>query len=276
MSDTPDTQLDSGSVLSYSLLVPGERDEHRSRFTVLGYDRRLPQEVGSVDPLAQLVTQLSDTHLWTHGRHGTHKASGTMCTMRTTCSLPNCDRPEHARKFCSSHYIKLLGTPALPLRPRATKESRVRENTGEADPVTGCQAWLGNINVSGYGTFSLGRGNQFYAHRAAWELANGRPVPEGMQIDHECHNRDLTCAGRTECLHRRCVNPAHLAAVTNQENSRRSALTPTTINRAKTHCPRNHPYDLVNTYWRPRGGRVCRACARQIRQERKAQRGAAA
>jgi hypothetical protein len=39
-------------------------------------------------------------------------------------------------------------------------------------------------------------------------------------------------------------------------------------NAAKTHCPQGHPYDEVNTYLMPRGGRSCKQCARE-RQARK-------
>lgn len=53
--------------------------------------------------------------------------------------------------------------------------------------------------------------------------------------------------------------------VTRGENSRRGAgNNPTVIvNRAKTHCPRNHPYTPENTYTPPTGGRYCRICGRE-------------
>lgn len=38
---------------------------------------------------------------------------------------------------------------------------------------------------------------------------------------------------------------------------------PTIANKSKTHCPRGHPYDAVNTYLTPRTGlRHCRECKR--------------
>ena len=38
-------------------------------------------------------------------------------------------------------------------------------------------------------------------------------------------------------------------------------------NQAKTHCPRGHAYDQDDTYRRPSGGRICRACRSLRRQE---------
>jgi hypothetical protein len=112
----------------------------------------------------------------------------------------------------------------------------------------GCWEWLGYRNPDGYGE-SGGRG----VHRRAYEEAVGA-IPDGMEIDHLCHNRA-------------CVNPAHLEVVTHAENMRRSA--PAT----KTHCVNGHPYDEANTYWhpydeantywRPSGRRDCRACIRE-------------
>ena len=34
------------------------------------------------------------------------------------------------------------------------------------------------------------------------------------------------------------------------------------MNASKVHCPRQHPYDEVNTYVNPAGKRECRACHR--------------
>lgn len=42
----------------------------------------------------------------------------------------------------------------------------------------------------------------------------------------------------------------------------------------RTHCPKGHPYDETNTYWRKRagGGRACRACRREGMNRRNADR----
>ena len=107
---------------------------------------------------------------------------------------------------------------------------------------SGCWIWNCGLDTWGYGQFYNGETN-CGAHRYAWLVAVG-PVPKGMVLDH------------VVCENRACVNPDHLAVVTNDENVRRSP------NYAgnRTSCPKGHEYDAENTYKRPNGGRGCRRC----------------
>jgi len=102
----------------------------------------------------------------------------------------------------------------------------------------------------GYGKFSLDC-HDLGAHRLAYQWLIGA-VPEGLYLDHLCHNRA-------------CVNVAHLEPVTPRENSLRGA-TLGAINLAKTHCPQGHPYDEINTYVF-RNERRCRACRSVARKQ---------
>jgi len=69
-----------------------------------------------------------------------------------------------------------------------------------------CWPWLGaSKNAKGYGN---ARGTT--AHRFAFQLAGGK-IPKGYEVDHLCRNPA-------------CCNPAHLEAVTPQENKRRASL----------------------------------------------------
>lgn len=125
-------------------------------------------------------------------------------------------------------------------------------------PDEGCECilWRGAKNPKGYGLIREGaRGSRMLrVHRVAWELQVG-PIPDGLQIDH------VKARG---CRHRNCVNLAHLEPVTLRENIRRGDVGKWRL--AITHCPRNHPYDEVNTYVPPRrNARMCRECDR-IRQ----------
>lgn len=120
----------------------------------------------------------------------------------------------------------------------------------------GCWEFTGYIHPNGYG--QLGR--NVGAHRIAWEVANGRPVPSGLVVDHTCHNAVPDCLDNQDCPHRRCVNPAHLEAVTSATNIMRGhGFGP--ANDAKTHCDHGHEFTPDNIYYRPdRYGRICRTC----------------
>lgn len=122
--------------------------------------------------------------------------------------------------------------------------------------VDGCWHWTGALNQWGYGYFQH-NGKRHLAHRAAYEATYG-PIPEGRQIDHTCHD-PRTCPPGTACPHRRCVNPAHMEAVTPRENTLRGGSMAAEHAR-RTHCPSGHEYTPENTYlWRGRQ-RYCRIC----------------
>jgi hypothetical protein len=146
-------------------------------------------------------------------------------------------------------------------------DTRLPERFWEKVVVTeqGCWQWRGT-RTKGYGRYHAGprRGvGMARAHRYAYIALVG-PIGDGMTLDHECHTRDSNCPGGLSCLHRRCVNPAHLRPMTNTENQRRSPNTLASRSAARTHCPRGHAYDEANTY-RDGGKRRCRTCLRMRR-----------
>lgn len=69
-----------------------------------------------------------------------------------------------------------------------------------------CWNWTAHKDCHGYGRFGLGSrvAGVGMAHRFSWELENG-PVPEGLDLDHICHNHA-------------CVRPSHLRAVDRKRN----------------------------------------------------------
>lgn len=131
----------------------------------------------------------------------------------------------------------------------------------------GCWFWTGYVQSNGYPKFRFG-GRSSYAHRFSYLMHCGT-IPEGLQLDHLC---------RTPT----CVNPAHLEAVTNRENTVRG-LAPVRAAvsirsgvaqkaaaawaRAKTVCAQGHPYDETNTRFSTRGTRRCAQCARDRARE---------
>jgi HNH endonuclease len=105
----------------------------------------------------------------------------------------------------------------------------------------GCREWRGSRRASnGYGRY-WHDGRMVTAHRYAYERQHGA-IPAGLEIDHTCRNRA-------------CVNPAHMEVVTHRENVLRGDGMAARRAR-RTHCPKGHPYDMVERD----GRRRCRRC----------------
>ena len=113
------------------------------------------------------------------------------------------------------------------------------------EPNSGCWLWLGCVDPNGYARMYDGVSGGRPVHQVAYEIHKG-PIPENLHIDHRC---------RVRC----CVNPNHLEAVTQLENTRRGHGL-AVVNAAKTHCPAGHLYSDGNTYHYALGGRTCRVC----------------
>lgn len=124
----------------------------------------------------------------------------------------------------------------------------------------GCWLWTGPYGTKdGYGKFQPAPGHPRYmAHKWSYEVFKG-PIPEGMQVGHTCHDRAVeagTCSVAAECRHRRCCNPDHLELQTPSENT----MLQNHAARAKTECPKGHPYAGANLIIGKDGKRRCREC----------------
>lgn len=95
-------------------------------------------------------------------------------------------------RFLPGHHRKgAFGSP----------EDRFRSRVDVHGPDD-CWPWMGPC-VSGYGVLWR-NGNNYGAHRMAWELANG-PIPNNLWVLHRCDNPP-------------CCNPSHLFLGTQAEN----------------------------------------------------------
>lgn len=152
--------------------------------------------------------------------------------------------------YCSRACLVEYRTPSLELT-QARFWSRV-------DRSGTCHLMTERIRPDGYANFTI-RKQRYMAHRLAYEWAKG-PVPDGLDLDHLCHNADPDCLGGPTCSHRRCVNVEHLEPATRPENVLRGKGR-SAMNARKTHCPYGHPYAGDNLYIQPsNGGRQCRTC----------------
>lgn len=161
------------------------------------------------------------------------------------CYVEGCGRKHFGKGMCKPHYRRFLkyGDPlgSAPPPVRVDPYGRWLRRVRVTDD---CWLWTGTLNNGGYGMFWFD-GGTVTAHRWSYEHHKG-PLGDKV-VDHLCRVRH-------------CVNPEHLEAVTQQENQMRGPTTKAAMNAAKTHCPKGHPYDEVNTYRDKQGRRSCIAC----------------
>ncbi len=154
-----------------------------------------------------------------------------------------------------------MATQRIPVFERLMKHVVV-------DLATGCWLFNGGNGRSSTGyafiaDWSTGVSKTLSAHIVSYLHFKGE-IPTGLHLDHTCHD-PKTCSGGPKCLHRKCVNPNHLEAVTRSVNVLRGCAPKVASEAHKkiTHCPSGHEYTNANTRFRPDGiSRVCMACNR--------------
>lgn len=103
----------------------------------------------------------------------------------------------------------------------------------------GCWFWKGCVSPKGYGQVTVGPRRR-PAHQVSYEIHIG-PIPDGLEIDHLCRNRD-------------CVNPDHLEPVTHLKNLRRRPV--------RKICPNGHLRTPDNLKTEKKGGETFQRCRR--------------
>lgn len=123
------------------------------------------------------------------------------------CSIDGCEKGGPlTRGWCATHYSRWR-VHGDPLGGRVRFDDPAEAFLARTEPIVGdpnCLIWTGACTKAGYGQISVD-GRTIYAHRYAWEVANG-PILDGLLIDHRCWNPP-------------CVNVDHLRLATNQQNT---------------------------------------------------------
>ena len=164
------------------------------------------------------------------------------------CVIEVCDGKVFGHGWCQRHYTRWRrhGDPLGGQPIYNSTEERFWAKVDKRDDEA-CWEWLAWRFQGGYGYFRA-NGRMNYAHKFAYELLKGR-VATGFELDHLCRNPA-------------CVNPSHLEVVTHRENVLRG-VAPAARHAKATHCPKGHAYDLLNTYYKPKGNRQCRKCRKE-------------
>jgi hypothetical protein len=176
-----------------------------------------------------------------------------MGSLPRLCTVEGCGNKHLAQGFCPKHYYhhRISGAfSKVDNEPESRFWAKVDKN-GPVHPElkTPCWLWTASVSPKGYGYFKW-NGKVGRVHRFAYLTFKGQ-IPDGLEVDHLCEVRH-------------CVNPDHLQLLTHEENLLKSSNI-VAINARKTHCPKGHPYDRMNS----RGFRSCLTCLRESRRLRK-------
>lgn len=111
-----------------------------------------------------------------------------------------CESQAIARQLCQNHYMQERRAGRLESREKEAPQQYVLARIKKME--SGCWEWQ-QSKYNGYGRL-VRDGRSWPAHAYSYTAFVG-PIPDGMQINHKCHNRV-------------CVNPEHIYAGTQKQN----------------------------------------------------------
>jgi hypothetical protein len=151
---------------------------------------------------------------------------------RVDCTECGEVKVHYARGLCGPcyHRRRRQGMPPLERKPTFDELLAQASRGKSADE---CWLWPGTISASGYPACA--------AYRHVWVRFNG-PIPtragRRLNVDHRCHS-ESDCRSGSDCLHRRCVNPAHLRLLSWEDNVAVANRRPMCARSLHPHVPRS-------------------------------------
>ena len=122
------------------------------------------------------------------------------------------------------------------------------------DSINGCWLWTGaTVRQGSYGQIYID-GKLELVHRASWRIHFG-PIPDGMDVCHECDVRN-------------CWRPGHLFVGTRLDNMRDASMKG---RMQRAVCVNGHPRVPETMRWYgPNSGMKCRVCHLSYERRKKA------
>lgn len=174
-----------------------------------------------------LAKGLCRNHYYRQRRNG---HTGLQDRSPKQCTIEGCETVAKTRGMCGKHYQRWKAHGSVSPDPQPVEfDEWFWSRVDVGDPDT-CWPWRLGLFTAGYGSLRR-EGKPVSAHRVAYELARGS-IPEGLEIDHVCHD-PAECRGGNDCPHRRCCNPAHLVPKTHADNCAADRTILATLNKAR-------------------------------------------
>lgn len=229
--------------------------------------------------------------------------------VRPLCSVSECGKPVSSRGWCKRHYeqwrtsgksatptvipaLRLVKRPDLPgenWHPIPTFEGlyeasdygrvwSVPRRAGDGKSVGGKILKPDLSDLRGYARVGLKRPGAKHpehhnVHRLVlWAFTGENPSElDTRHLDgNPANNRWAPGSTDDEII----ANGGNLVFGTRSENAHDRVRHGTWVNNNRfvgaTHCVNGHEFDEANTYWRPTGGRSCKACPKEKAAARKA------